>query len=103
VVHRFALHHVREKLVREYSPQTVRIPDIRRSAMVAGEVRIERFALPAAPGPSGKSGKSGAQKFRDARRRRSRRRENGAQNVRRCVGKIAIGHDTRSKNYMSAI
>jgi hypothetical protein len=86
----------------------MRITDIRRGAMIAGEILIKRVALATASAPSGESDKPGAQKFRDARRRQSRRMKNDVQSLRRqslsrSLGEIGIGHDTRSKNDMSAI
>jgi hypothetical protein len=77
--------------------------DIRRGTMIAGQKLIKLFALPTAVPPGGKSAQPAAKKFYDARGRRSGCVQPGAENLRCYVGKIAIGHDTRSKNNMSAI
>jgi hypothetical protein len=92
-VHRYALHRVREKRAHLL---TMPIADIRRGTIVACQKFIKLFALSTTAPPNRQSAQPAAQKFHDASSRRSPRVQRDIENSRRCGGKIAIGHDTRS-------
>jgi len=72
------------------------IADVRGGTMIACQTLIKLFALSTTAPPSRQSAQAAAQEFHDARSRRSRRAQPDTDNLRRCAGKIVIGHDTRS-------
>jgi hypothetical protein len=71
----------------------MRISDIRRGTMVAGE-KLEKFLAFSAPAlPSGNCAEASVKKCRDAFGQRSRRVQSSAEQLRRYVREIAIRYD----------
>src|SRR6516165_7013690 len=79
-------------LFRSESLAPMRISDIRRGTMVTGEKLQESLALSAPAQPSGNCTEASAKQCRDACRQRSRRVQSSAEQRRRYVREIAIGH-----------
>src|SRR5215472_8211657 len=81
----------------------VRIPDIRRRAMIACQILEKLLALAALSPPPSKSTQPTAKTFEYARARRRRRVRPNAEHWRRRVGRLRWDMTRVSNNVMSAI